>query len=75
MRAAPREPGAPPTKAESRRAKTYTVVTISLYHDDLAAIDARVEALKQRGVQRVNRSSFLRAAALHLDLDRVPRRL
>lgn len=60
---------------KARRAKTYQVLTISFYREDLERLDALVAALKQRGVHRVSRSALLREAVNQLDLNRVPRRL
>jgi hypothetical protein len=51
----------------------YKVICISLYTKDLEELDARVEALKARGVTKANRSALIRVALDQLDLEKVPR--
>jgi hypothetical protein len=53
----------------------YKVICISLYTKDLEELDARVDALKARGVTKANRSALIRVALEQLDLDKVPRGL
>jgi hypothetical protein len=53
----------------------YKVICISLYTKDLEDLDARVEALKARGLTKANRSALIRVALEQLDLDKVPRGL
>lgn len=47
----------------------YKVICISLYHEDLRALDQRVEQLKRKGVTRANRSALIRYALANVDLD------
>ncbi len=51
----------------------YDVICISLYSEDLVELDAKVEALKAHGHRRVSRSSLIRLALKHLDVDNLPR--
>ncbi len=51
----------------------YKVICISMYNDDLAALDEKVEALKKRGFTKANRSALIRAALDAFDLDSVKR--
>ncbi len=53
----------------------YKVICISLYTKDLEELDARVDALKARGITKANRSALIRVALEQLDLDKVPRGL
>lgn len=43
------------------RLRGYRVVSISLYEEDLRALDAKVDSLRARGAS-VDRSKFIRAA-------------
>jgi hypothetical protein len=66
--------GAEPTVRSTRpKAEHYEVICISLYKEDLAALDAKVTELKKRGHRRVSRSSLIRYALTSLDLTDVPR--
>jgi len=62
---------------QRRRAKPkpdhYEIICISMYKDDLARLDAKVEALKARGNRRMTRSALIRYALDRLALDDVPR--
>lgn len=49
--------------------RTYKVVCISLYNEDIAAIDDLVDALKERGLSRANRSALIRYAIRQVKLD------
>jgi hypothetical protein len=51
----------------------YKVICISMYTKDLGDLDAKVEALKARGVTKANRSALIRVALEQLDLEKVPR--
>ncbi len=53
----------------------YKVICISMYTDDLEALDEMVKELKKRGLTKANRSALIRQALLQLDLDKVPRGL
>jgi len=43
-------------------AKTYRQICLSMYHEDLKALDSVVGCLKDQGVSGVSRSSVVRAA-------------
>jgi hypothetical protein len=64
-------------EAGRRRSKPkpdhYEIICISMYNDDLARLDAKVEALKARGNRRMTRSALIRYALDRLALDDVPR--
>jgi len=62
--------GPPPSSATH-----YKVICISLYNDDLEALDQKVEELKKRGLTKANRSALIRHALASVDLDKVPRGL
>jgi hypothetical protein len=66
---------AKPTKVSSRPPKPdhYDVICISMYTEDLASLDAKVEALKQRGHRRMTRSALIRYALERLAVEDVPR--
>jgi hypothetical protein len=53
----------------------YKVICISLYNEDLTALDAKVDELKSRGFTKANRSALIRAALEAFDLDTVKRGL
>ena len=63
----------PPQQTE--KACHYKVICISLYLDDLARLDAKVEQLKARGLTKANRSALIRFALDEVDLDKVPKGL
>ncbi|MGB0680488.1 MAG: ribbon-helix-helix domain-containing protein [Polyangiales bacterium] len=54
---------------------SYRVVCISLYREDLDALDKAVHTLRARGYHRVSRSALVRHALRHLDLTTIPRPL
>ena len=62
--------GPPPSSATH-----YKVICISLYNQDLEALDEKVEELKRRGLTKANRSALIRHALASVDLDKVPRGL
>lgn len=67
-----------PRKGVSRvpeRPAHYKVICISLYKEDLQRLDAMVDALKERGLTKANRSALIRHALSGVDLDTVPRGL
>ncbi|MBI5512806.1 MAG: hypothetical protein HY909_03515 [Deltaproteobacteria bacterium] len=77
---APEEPGAPdarrPGTVPARpRPEHYKVICISLYNEDLARLDALVQALKSRGFTKASRSAVLRAAVEQFDPDRIQKGL
>ena len=49
--------------------KPYRTICISVYAEELIAIDAKVLALKEAGYTRANRSLVLRAAAMEIGDD------
>ena len=51
----------------------YKVICISMYNEDLQHVDAMIDALKERGVTKANRSALIRYALSQVDLDKVPR--
>ena len=64
-----------PSKTSSRPPKPnhYDVICISMYTEDLLSLDAKVDALKQRGHRRMTRSALIRYALDRLALEDVPR--
>ncbi len=64
----------PATPAASQEKPThYKVICISMYNEDLARLDALVDALKARGMTKASRSGLIRAALDQVDLDKIPR--
>ncbi len=53
----------------SELGKDYVTVCISTYPNDLAELDAKVEAIKAAGYQKANRSWLIRQAIRNLDVD------
>jgi hypothetical protein len=47
-------------------ARPYKVICISMYSDDMKALDDLVEDLKSKGTTRASRSSLIRFALSHL---------
>jgi hypothetical protein len=68
-------PPAPRLRRNQPKPEHYKVICISLYTKDLEGLDARVDALKARGITKANRSALIRVALEQLDLDKVPRGL
>lgn len=64
---------APTVRSTRPKAEHYEVICISLYKEDLEALDAKVTELKKRGHRRVSRSSLIRYALTSLDLAEIPR--
>jgi hypothetical protein len=60
-------------KARKPKPDHYEVICISMYVEDLSALDAKVDALKQRGHRRMTRSALIRYALDRLALEDVPR--
>lgn len=63
------------TLGETEKPQHYKVICISMYNDDLAHLDAMVDALKARGLTKANRSALIRHALAHVDLAKVPKGL
>lgn len=68
----------PPPKVRRKRAKAlkpehYEVICISLYKEDLARLDAKVQRLKEGGHRKMSRSALIRYALDTVDLDALPR--
>jgi Arc/MetJ-type ribon-helix-helix transcriptional regulator len=49
--------------------RSYKVVCISLYNEDIDTLDRLVGALKERGFSRANRSALIRYALRKVNLD------
>lgn len=49
----------------------YKIICISIYTDDLKALDAKVDVLKTKGVRGVSRSSLIRLALSRLPVGEV----
>lgn len=59
-------------KAAKPKADHYEIICISIYNDDLARLDAKVDALKQKGHRRMTRSALIRYALDRLAIEDVP---
>jgi hypothetical protein len=68
---------APSTRGSKRKKPpedvSYKVICISLYHEDLARLDAMVAELKARGHRKMSRSALIRFALDTADLDALPK--
>lgn len=51
----------------------YKVVSISLYQEDIARLEALVAELKRRGHTKANKSQLIRYALDTVDIDKLPR--
>jgi len=60
-------------KAAKPKPDHYEIICISIYNDDLARLDDKVEKLKASGHRRMTRSSLIRYALDRLDIADVPR--
>lgn len=52
-------------EAEKDR-RTYKVIAVSMYKDDLNELDQLVDKLKKQGIRSANRSALIRIALRHL---------
>ena len=52
---------------QPQRPPTYKVLSISLYHEDIQAMDDFVKQLIVRGYRRANRSALIRLALRDLE--------
>ena len=64
---------APKKDAQADKPTHYKVICISVYTDDLKQLDDMVDALKQRGLTKANRSALIRYALGLVDVAQVPR--
>ena len=64
-----------PVKTAAPKPTHYKVVSISLYQEDIARLEALVKGLKARGYTRANKSMVIREALRQLDPDQVPKQL
>lgn len=62
-----------PAKAVPKADLPYEVICISMYREDLAALDAKVRELKTRGHRKMSRSALIRYALAHVDTTGLPR--
>jgi hypothetical protein len=60
---------------QSDKPTHYKVICISLYNEDLGRLDKMVEALKQRGFTKANRSALIRMALDQVDLSQAKKGL
>jgi hypothetical protein len=60
-------------RAKAPKPEHYEVICISLYKEDLARLDEKVQALKERGHRKMSRSALIRYALDSVDLERLPR--
>jgi hypothetical protein len=60
-------------RAQKPKPDHYEIICISIYNDDLARLDDKVEALKAKGHRRMTRSALIRYALDRLSVDDVPR--
>lgn len=69
-------PDVPPPPRRAKRPSPqhthYRVICISIYTDDLAELDAKVETLKARGLTKANRSTLIRYALAGIDPETLP---
>ena len=63
----------PPRKVQPKAELPYEVICISMYREDLAALDAKVAELKTRGHRKMSRSALIRFALATVDATRLPR--
>ena len=61
------------SKAQKPKPDHYEIICISIYKDDLARLDAKVDELKRRGYRRMTRSALIRYALDRVAIDDVPR--
>lgn len=60
-------------KVVARAELPYDVICISLYKEDLAALDAKVQLLKSKGHRKMSRSALIRFALANVDTSKLPR--
>jgi hypothetical protein len=64
---------APAAKVEEKPTH-YKTLCISMYNEDIEALDAMVRALKARGHTKASRSALIRYAIAQVQVEGVPRR-
>ncbi|MFN7702011.1 MAG: hypothetical protein ACK6CU_15010 [Deltaproteobacteria bacterium] len=70
-----------PSKAVTKKGRAprkpkpdhYEIICISMYVEDLASLDAKVDTLKKSGHRRMTRSALIRYALERLAIEDVPR--
>jgi hypothetical protein len=62
-----------PAKAVPKAELPYEVICISMYREDLAALDEKVRDLKTHGHRKMSRSALIRFALAHVDTSALPR--
>jgi hypothetical protein len=62
-----------PKRAAKPKPDHYEIICISMYKEDLAALDEKVQSLKARGHRKMSRSALIRIALEKVDLESVPR--
>jgi hypothetical protein len=60
-------------RAKALKPDHYEVICISLYNEDLARLDAKVQRLKEQGHRKMSRSALIRYALDTVDLDALPK--
>lgn len=60
-------------RAKALKPDHYEVICISLYKEDLARLDAKVQELKEKGHRKMSRSALIRYALDTVDLEALPR--
>jgi hypothetical protein len=56
---------------DGRRSRPFKVICISIYKDDLDAMDKLVTALKESGITTMNRSWLIREAIARVDVAQI----
>lgn len=62
-----------PAKTAPKTELSYEVICISMYREDLAALDQKVRDLKAHGHPKMSRSALIRFALAHVDTSALPR--
>jgi hypothetical protein len=62
-----------PAEVVKPKPSHYKVVSISLYQEDIARLEAMVAELKRRGHTKANKSQLIRFALDMVDIDKLPR--
>ena len=62
-----------PAKAVPKAELPYEVICISMYREDLRALDDKVRDLKLNGHRKMSRSALIRYALAHVDTTSLPR--